>query len=107
MSEVKRLIDQIREYENKATYAKMTNEKELPHLKYLLSSLDEFGFGEEDLDLKRRLEVVALTVQGLEVVGITNEILEECRKEASAIRDELVLRYRDRMEAYASRQSNL
>jgi len=107
MSDVRNLIAQIREYENQASFAKKTNERELPNLKFLVQDMDKFGFGNEDLDLKQRFFKVSEKIQALEVSGITAEVLEECRVEVSDIRDTLVKRYRDRMEAYASRQGNI
>ena len=107
MSDVRNLITQIREYEQNAAFARKTNERELPNLQYLVSDLDKFGFGAEDLDLKQRFYKVSEKINALEVSGITAEILEECRVEVNDIRDTLVQRYRDRMESYASRQCNI
>lgn len=104
---MRNIIAEIREYENSASYARKTNERELPNLKFLVSDIEQFGFGKEDLDLKQRLIKVADKVQALEVVGITVEVLEACRLEVSDVRDTLVQRYRDRMEAYATRQGNI
>ncbi|MFF2798159.1 hypothetical protein [Lysinibacillus xylanilyticus] len=107
MSDMKQLVSQIKEYEQNASFARKTNERELPHFKFLLSDIDKYGFGNEDLDLKERLLKVSEIVKDLEVEGITNEVLEELRVEIIDIRDTLVERYRGRMEAYATRQSNI
>lgn len=107
MSNQRDLIAEIREHEHNATFARKTNEKELPNLKFLVSDIDKFGFGTEDLDLKQKLIKVADKISNLEVVGITAEILEECRRETNEIKDELIKRYRDRMDSYASRQSSI
>lgn len=107
LSDVKSLVAQIREYENSAIFAKRTNERELPNLKFLVSDLDKFAFGNEDLDLKQRFCKVSEKIQSLEVTGITNEVLDSLRTEVSSIRDELIKRYTARMENYASRQGNI
>lgn len=107
MSDVRNLIAQIREYEQNATFARKTNERELPLLQSLVSDIDRFSFGNEDLDLKQRFYKVSEKINSLEVSSITAEVLDECRVEVNDIRDTLVKRYRDRMEAYASRQHNI
>lgn len=107
MNDERELIEQIREYEINAAHARKTNEKELPQLKYIVDDFDKFEFGNEDQDLKKRMMDVASKISALEVVGIKADVLNSLRVEVSQIKDELVKRYRDRMEAYASRQSNL
>lgn len=107
MSDERILIQKIREHESNADFARRTNEKELPNLKFLVSDIDKFDFGNEDLDLKQRLAKVAKSIEGLEVIGITAEVLEEYRLEVSSIKDTLVQRYRERMDAYATRQGNI
>lgn len=105
--DINKLIAEIREYESKATYARMTNEKELPTLKIIVSDLDKFGFGEEDLDLKQRMGAVSEKILELEVEDITSEVLENLRREVNEVRDTLIRRYRDRMDSYATRQGNI
>ena len=97
MSDVKGLIAEIREYEYKSEHSKRTNEKELPNLKFLVSNIDQYGFGKEDLDLKQRLMVVADRIEKLEVVGITEQVLDECRKEVADILKIILQRYKDRI----------
>lgn len=102
---VKSLITSIREHEAAQAVAKKQNEKVLPIVQSLLVNLDSFNFGKEDMDLKKRLESVAEKLLSFSVDDISRDTLEECRKESAAVLSELEVRYRTRLEAYATRQN--
>jgi restriction endonuclease Mrr len=105
--DVRKLISDIREYENQADFARKTNERELPQLKHMASNKDNFQFTEEDKDLEKRMKVLAGQVDELEADSLSAETLDKLKKESSGILETLVIRYRERLEAHASRQGNI
>lgn len=105
--DVRKIINDIREYENAADFARKTNERELPQLKHMASNPDNFQFAEEDKDLGKRMEILASRVDELEPDSLSAETLDKLKKEASSILETLVVRYRERLEAHASRQGNI
>lgn len=107
MTEIKDLVKQIREHEASQTVARKSNERALPSLKLLLMDIQSFNFGKEDMDLKQRMEVVAEQVNKLDESNISKADKEKLRKECAEVLEELVVRYKGRMEAHASRQNSI
>lgn len=105
--DVRKLIAEIREYENAADFAKKTNERELPQVKHMASNPDNFQFSEEDKDLEKRMKALSGNIDKLEADSLSAETLDKLKKEASSILETLVIRYRERLEAHASRQGNI
>lgn len=107
MSQIKDLIEKIREHEQNAAYAIRTNATELPQIKALLSNISGFGLGDEDKDLEIRLTKLRDQFNELKADDITSAKLASLQNEVQAIIETLTGRYQDRMEQYASRQTYL
>lgn len=107
MTEIRDLVAAIREHEVGQSVARKANERSIPALKILLANIDSYGFGKEDLDLKQRMEEIAEKVRSLDTENITQVQLDQLRREASNVMEDLTVRYKGRMEAHASRQSSL
>lgn len=105
--DVKNLVTQIREYENQADFARKTNERELPQLQYMASNKENFQFAPEDSDLEKRMARLGQELDELVADSLSAEILDKHKKEASSILENLVMRYRERLEAHAARQGNI
>lgn len=107
MSQVKELIDRIREHEQNALYAIRTNETELPQVRALLANVEGFGLGDEDSDLQIRLSMLRESVNKLTPHDISTATLVEIQNEVQSIIEQLSSRYQKRMEQHASRHSYL
>lgn len=107
MNQNRDLVSRIREYEANVSVARKTNERSLPIIQALLSDLDRFNFGKEDLDLKQTLVECHKKFQQLTPDNISPEVLDELREKIFGVRTELADRYSERLDRYASRQSNI
>ena len=107
MSATKDLVARIREYEASSSVDRLTNEKALPVVQSILNDIDRFEFGAEDLDIRQSLLKCAEKAKTLKPDSITPEDLDELLQGVSSAQEEIIRRYSERMERYASRQSNL
>lgn len=107
LEDVKKLSAKIREHESQQSLIRRTNERELPKIQALVSSIKDFQFLEVDKDLEDRMLKVSETIKEFAFDNINETQLAGVVRETSEVLSILYHRYHERLEAHASRQNNL